>query len=155
MRDMDAPRPRPIRVKAMLVVPNDDFSAHAVALYPPTDENPLGYHRFMGGSLELGEPHAEAVRREAREELGAELTTLRLAEVIESIYTLNGRLDHEIVFMYVGRPDPMPGRDGSSIMEPDGQQFPLVWRPVDDTDESLPLYPDGAADLVRKLAATT
>jgi len=138
----------------MLVVPNDDFTAHAVAQYPPTAENPLGYHRFVGGSLELGEPHAEAVRREAREELGAELTDLRYGDVIESIYTLNGRLDHEIVFLYVGRPDPMPSPGSASVVEPDGEEYPLVWRGVDDADEQMPLYPAGAADVIRRLATS-
>ena len=31
-----------IRVKAMMVAPNDGFSAHAVSLNPPTAENPTG-----------------------------------------------------------------------------------------------------------------
>ena len=47
-----------IRVKAMLIALNDDHTAHAVSLNRPTVENPQGYHRLVGGSVELGESHA-------------------------------------------------------------------------------------------------
>lgn len=51
-----------IRVKAMLIAPNDAFTAHAVSLNPPTAENPNGYHRLIGGSVELGESHRDAIQ---------------------------------------------------------------------------------------------
>ena len=60
-----------IRVKAMVVAPNDALTAHAVTLNPPTKENPDGYHRLIGGGVEFGERHQDAIVREVDEELGA------------------------------------------------------------------------------------
>ncbi len=60
-----------IRVKAMLIAPNHDRTAHAVSLNPPTAEHPEGYHRLIGGGVELGETHRQAILREVDEELGA------------------------------------------------------------------------------------
>ena len=39
----------------MLIAPNDGLTAHAVTLNPPTEENPDGYRRLIGGGVELGE----------------------------------------------------------------------------------------------------
>jgi NADH pyrophosphatase NudC (nudix superfamily) len=60
-----------IRVKAMLIAPNEELSAHAVSLNKPTPENPDGYHRLIGGSVEYGESHLDAIVREVHEELRA------------------------------------------------------------------------------------
>jgi ADP-ribose pyrophosphatase YjhB (NUDIX family) len=58
------------------------------------------FHRPLGGGIEFGEPAAEAVRRELREELGVELTSVELLGVLENIFTAFGRRNHEIVFVY-------------------------------------------------------
>ena len=39
-----------IRVKAMLIAPNLEHTAHAVTLNAPTVENPRGFHRLIGGN---------------------------------------------------------------------------------------------------------
>ncbi|UJP11055.1 NUDIX domain-containing protein [Microbacterium sp. KUDC0406] len=65
-----------IRVKAMLVAPNADGTRHLVSRNASSKENPEGYDRFVGGSVELGETHREAVIREVDEELGAEIRDL-------------------------------------------------------------------------------
>ena len=56
-----------IQVKAMLIVPNADHTAHAVSLNAPTTEDPGGYHRLIGGTVEVGESHRDAIRREVEE----------------------------------------------------------------------------------------
>ncbi|WP_284302542.1 hypothetical protein [Mobilicoccus caccae] len=40
-----------------------------------------------------------------------------------------------------GRLDPMPPPEGATLTEADGTTYPLAWRPFDDADEPLPLYP--------------
>lgn len=140
-----------IRVKAMLIAPDDDLKAHAVSLLPSPLENPKGYHRFIGGGVEFGETHAQAVIREVREELGASIRDLTYLDVVESIYSINGRTGHEIVFMYTGRLEPEPCREGGQLMEGDGSVLPVVWRALDDVDEPLPLYPAAAAALATRL----
>ncbi len=140
-----------IRVKAMLIAPDAEGAAHAVSVCPPSPENPLGYHRLIGGSVEMGETHRAAVIREVREELGAAIRDLTYLDVVESIFTVHGRAGHEIVFVYTGRLDPEPPRDGAALCEPDGTVLPVVWRPLDDADEPLPLYPAPAAALTERL----
>jgi ADP-ribose pyrophosphatase YjhB (NUDIX family) len=140
-----------IRVKAMLIAPDSEVKAHAVSVCPPTHENPRGYHRLIGGGVEMGETHRQAVIREVREELNASIRDLTYLDVLESIYSINGRDGHEIVFVYTGRLDPEPARDGAELAEADGSVLPVVWRPLDDADEPLALYPSAAAALAGRL----
>ena len=140
-----------IRVKAMLIAPDVEGRVHAVSLCPPTPENRLGYHRLIGGSVQTGETHRAAVIREVREELGAAIRDLTYLDVVESFYTVHGWGGHEIVFVYTGRLDPQPPREGAALSESDGTVLPLVWRPLDDADEPLPLYPEAAVALAERL----
>ena len=137
-----------IRVPAMLIAPNEDASAHAVTLNVPTAENPEGYHRLIGGSVEFGETHKEAVRREVHEELGAAVEDLELLATVENIFHIDAVLGHEIVFLYSGRLDPLPAEAGATLTESDGSVVPVVWRSVHDDAEPLPLYPTGTQDWV-------
>lgn len=142
-----------IRVKSMLIAPNDDFTAHAVSLNPPTTENPEGYHRLIGGSVELGETHRDAILREVDEELGATIGDLAFLSAVESIFRIDGTLGHEIVFLYVGRLDPQPALTDASLTEIDGSVVPVVWRPINDQHEPLPLYPSATVDWVRSVSS--
>jgi ADP-ribose pyrophosphatase YjhB (NUDIX family) len=145
-----------IRVKAMLIALNDDLTSHAVTLNPPTQENPDGYHRLIGGSVELGETHRDAIVREVAEELGATIRDLAFVATVENIFRIDGVLGHEIVFLYSGRLDPQPAASAATLTESDGSVVPVVWRrlddTLDDTEESLPLYPAEAMPWIRRLA---
>src|SRR5690606_3322932 len=103
-----------------LIAPNAEGTAHAVSLNAPTRENPGGFHRLIGGSVELGETHSEAIRREVEEELSATIADLRHLGVLENIFEMNGELGHEIVFVYSGRLDPEPPASGAALIESDG-----------------------------------
>jgi ADP-ribose pyrophosphatase YjhB (NUDIX family) len=140
-----------ITVKAMLIAPDAERATHAVSLCPPTPENPLGYHRLIGGTVEVGESHRDAVIREVREELDASIRHLRYLDVVESIFRVDGHAGHEIVFVYTGRLDPQPPREGAELSESDGTVLPVVWRPLHDAAEPLPLYPEGATALTERL----
>lgn len=138
-----------IRVKAMLIAPNADHSAHAVSLNAATAENPGGYHRLIGGSVEFGESHQDAIRREVEEELGAAIEDLVLLTVVENIYTVDGEPGHEIVFLYSGRLNPAPSA-GAYLVENDGTTAPIVWRSITGGGEALPLYPSAAQRWVQR-----
>lgn len=145
-----------IRVKAMVILPSADGTAHAVSRLRPTAENPDGYDRLIGGHVEPGETAREALNREVLEELGVPLAEARLLDVLENIYRINGRLGHEVVFVYAGRladPTVIPP-DGRTFAD-DGDPMPVWWRPMDDTGESHPLYPSGSSELARSLAERT
>jgi ADP-ribose pyrophosphatase YjhB (NUDIX family) len=141
-----------IRVKSMLIAPNDDLTVHAVSLNPPTRENPDGYHRLIGGSVELGESHRDAIVREVQEELGAAIRDLAFLATVENIFHIDGTLGHEIVFLYVGRLDPLPPPTDGFLTEIDGSVVPVVWREISDEDEAIALYPSAAVAWVRSLA---
>jgi len=135
----------------MLIAPNTDFTAHAVSLNAPTKENPDGYHRLIGGSVELGELHRDAICREVAEELGATVANLSLLTTIENIFTMDGELGHEIVFVYSGRLIPEPAAQGATLTESDGTIVPVVWRSISGDGETVPLYPSAVEPWVRKL----
>lgn len=133
-----------IRVKALFIAPHPDGDKHAVSLCPPSAENPGGYYRYVGGSVELGESHEQAVRREVQEELSATIEQLTYLGVCENIFRIDGELGHEIVFIYTGWLDPMPPDEDAQMVEIDGSVMPIHW--VDWSAESvaLPLYPASA-----------
>lgn len=137
-----------IRVKAMLVAPSVDGSRHLVSYNVPTSENPAGYHRLIGGSVELGETHREAIIREVDEELGARILDLTYLGMVENIFRYDGELGHEVVALYSGQLDPPPAADGGTLTESDGSVVPVVWRPFDDGELAVPLYPAGAIDQI-------
>jgi ADP-ribose pyrophosphatase YjhB (NUDIX family) len=58
------------------------------------------FFRLLGGTVEFGEQGAESVRRELREELGAEAEVGRLVATIENLFTHEGQPAHEICFVY-------------------------------------------------------
>ena len=58
------------------------------------------YYRPLGGGIEYGETSREAVAREIREELGAEIENVRLLGVVENIFVYQGEQGHEIVFVF-------------------------------------------------------
>ncbi|MFF5626561.1 NUDIX domain-containing protein [Microbacterium sp. NPDC012755] len=140
-----------IRVKAMLIAPHPDGSRHLVSRNAPTTENPDGYDRLVGGSVELGETHREAIIREVREELDSAILDLVHVGVVENIFRFNGELGHEIVALYTGRLASMPPSEGGALTESDGSTVPVVWRPFDDAQLTVPLYPAAANEWIRDL----
>lgn len=143
-----------IQVKAMLIAPNESFTAHAVSLLPPTAQNPAGYHRLIGGGVEFGETCAEAIRREVREELGARISQLQFLGTVESVFAVNDRPGHEVVALYSGVLDPSPATTDARLTESDGTDVPVVWRSFDESSEALPLYPAAAVAYVHRLPRT-
>jgi len=136
----------------MLIAPSLDFTGHAVSLNSPTVENPGGFHRLIGGGVDLGETHHDAIVREVDEELGAAIQDLAFLTTVENIFRIDDVLGHEIVFLYSGRLEPQPTAKGATLTESDGSTVPVVWRPFDDTGEPLPLYPAAVVPWVRQLA---
>jgi ADP-ribose pyrophosphatase YjhB (NUDIX family) len=101
------------------------------------------YARTIGGGVEVGERTEQALRREIREELGAEIERPHLLGVLENIFTIEGRQQHEIVFVYDAQfADPsfadrhqMPVNEAACIA-------PATWVPLSEFgDDTLPLYP--------------
>jgi 8-oxo-dGTP pyrophosphatase MutT (NUDIX family) len=108
------------------------------------------FYRPLGGAIEFGESSEEALRREMREEVNAELTNLRYLGALENIFTCDGKMGHEIVLVYSAdftnpalyNQDVLMGND-------DGGQIKVLWKPLANfVNGHAPLYPDGLLEMI-------
>lgn len=138
---------RGITPKAICVFRRDDRILVALDLDSTKGER---YARPLGGAIEFGERAEDALRREIKEEIGAELSAPRLLGVFENLFTLEGRQGHEILFVFDAEFVDNALYESATIeaMEP-GWGEPPVWMPLDAfRDGSLPLYPTGLLALL-------
>jgi ribosomal protein S18 acetylase RimI-like enzyme/ADP-ribose pyrophosphatase YjhB (NUDIX family) len=114
----------------------------------------LSFCRPLGGGIEFGETGAQAVVREVREEIGAEVTDVRYVGTLENIFTYLGRPGHEIVLVYDARlvDVSLYQRGVVAGTESGGQPFVASWRPIGSFGPKLPLFPDGLVELLRSKA---
>ena len=107
--------------------------------------------RPLGGGIEFGETSAQAVTREVREEINAEVTQLKLIGTLENIFTYLGVPGHEIVQVYDGEfvDRSLYGLESIAGTESDGQAFQAVWLELEQFSVDLPLFPEGLLDLLR------
>lgn len=106
------------------------------------------FYRPLGGEIEFGERAEEAVRREIREELGAEIEDVRLLMVGENIFTFLGAEGHELVWSFEARftdgsfyaMEVVPCLEGEAAFE-------AHWVPLEAFMRGdFPLFPDGLLD---------
>jgi 8-oxo-dGTP pyrophosphatase MutT (NUDIX family) len=58
------------------------------------------FYRVLGGGVEFGETSHDALQREFREEIQAELTNIHYVGCLENIFMYQGKLGHEIMQLY-------------------------------------------------------
>lgn len=118
------------------------------ALLVSEDADPAGafFHRPLGGHVEFGEYAHDTVLREFREEIGQELTSMRLAGVLENIFQWDGVTQHEIVFIFTAAFADESAYEiaEQSIRDARGTSR-VVWRTPEEAGP--PLYPVGVADM--------
>ena len=138
-----------IRAVALCVVMNGDRVLVRRHLHGSQD--PV-FYRPPGGTIEFGERSIDAVRREVREEIGADLANLRLLACVENLFDYHGDVGHEIVFVYrADFVDPtLDGRETIDGREADGQDFVAVWLPLAAFTSDQPLYPRELLQILRK-----
>lgn len=111
------------------------------------------FYRPLGGGIAFGENSEQALRREIREELGAEIEQPRLLGVLENLFTYERRQGHEIVFVYDARfADPslyrQPGLEGYE--EGIDESFKAIWLSLEAlVRNDPPVYPEGLRELLR------
>ncbi|MFH7428778.1 NUDIX hydrolase, partial [Pseudomonas syringae pv. tagetis] len=79
------------------------------------------------------------------EEIEARINNLNYLGTIENIFTFNGDLGHEVVFVYDAEFVDKSFYDKSSFLgqEDNGATFKLLWKPISDfTNNKLKLVPD-------------
>jgi ADP-ribose pyrophosphatase YjhB (NUDIX family) len=109
------------------------------------------FYRPLGGAIEFGEMSVDTVRRELREEIDAEVKSLRCLGTLENIFTYNGEAGHEIVIVYDGELvdanfymiNPIFGWENG------GLKIRAYWMPLDAFRSGKEiLYPTGLLELI-------
>ena len=92
MNRAETTKPPFIRVIAICLFARDE----QILVFQGFDrEKGANFYRPLGGGVEPGETTEQAIVREMREETGAAITDLRLVDVLENIFTVDGRAGHE------------------------------------------------------------
>jgi len=131
-------------LKAMAVVRRPRDGALLVSEHVDSRDPP--FQRPLGGHVEFGEYALDTVRREFAEEIGQELTGVRLLGVLENIFGWRGGTEHEVVFIFTA------AFAGASAYEFEEQRIldnpdrRVLWRPADAVRP--PLYPAGLTELI-------
>ncbi|MCS6992213.1 MAG: NUDIX hydrolase [Anaerolineales bacterium] len=110
------------------------------------------YYRPLGGRVEFGEYSDQAIAREIREEINAEVTDLCYLGTLENIFIYEGQKGHEIVQVYDGRFVDESLYDKNVIFSVEKTSpFRAVWLDLDKTGPgSPPLYPPGLLELLEE-----
>jgi len=58
------------------------------------------FYRLIGGGIEFGETGAEALKREVKEEIKAEIKNIKYLGIIENIFNFEGKKMHELTLVY-------------------------------------------------------
>ena len=104
------------------------------------------FFRPLGGGIEFGEHSTDTIRREIREEIGAEVEKLVYLGTLENIFTYNNTPGHEIVQVYDGvltdtslyEQAVLPGHEDS------GKTIDILWKHLDEFGPGkATLHPDG------------
>ncbi|TWT25934.1 NUDIX hydrolase [Planomicrobium sp. CPCC 101110] len=108
------------------------------------------FYRPIGGTIELGEPSAETLVREYREELGADVEIHRYVSCLENIYNIQGTVFHEITQLYiVGFEKEELYRKGSFTVTEGGRTTTAKWISIERLrDSETVLYPSGLLELI-------
>jgi 8-oxo-dGTP pyrophosphatase MutT (NUDIX family) len=109
------------------------------------------FYRPLGGSIEFGEHSSIAVKREIKEELGAEICNITFLGSLENIFEGNGKPGHEFVQVYEA--DFAEPRfyqtDSPEAFEDDGSEIKAIWKEIAFFENGeAPLYPNGLLDLL-------
>lgn len=121
------------------------FSAHSGGEGP--------FYRPLGGTIELGEPSAATLKREFKEEIGADIHILRYLDVVENIFTVKGQTFHEISLIYdiEFEENALYEQTDFDVTE-DGKKTRAKWVSLEELSlESTTLYPDGLFDLIMNM----
>lgn len=106
--------------------------------------------RSLGGGIDFGETSQAAVIREIKEELGADITDVKLLGILESIFVYEGEPGHEIVFVYDGRfvDESLYQQQQFTVVE-GKRQYQVGWHTLEDLRrEEIRLVPEAIWDLL-------
>ena len=131
-------------LKAMAVVRRPRDGALLVSEHVDSRDPP--FQRPLGGHVEFGEYALDTVRREFGEEIGQELTGVRLLGVLENIFGWRGGTEHEVVFIFTASFASAAAYEIDEQRIRDNPDRRVLWRPPNAV--SPPLYPAGLTGLI-------
>jgi ADP-ribose pyrophosphatase YjhB (NUDIX family) len=131
-------------LKAMAVVRRPRDGALLVSEHVDSSDPP--FQRPLGGHVEFGEYALDTVRREFAEEIGQELTGVRLLGVLENIFGWRGGTEHEVVFIFTAALAAASAYEIEEQLILDNPDRRVLWRPPNAV--SPPLYPAGLTGLI-------
>jgi len=112
------------------------------------------FYRPIGGAIEFGEYGEQALKREIREEIQAEIKDIKFLTMFENIFTYEGKMGHEIVLVFDGTlVDTSLYEKNLIAPEDNGNQtkFNAYWKSLEEIKkEDRPLYPDGLFNFIEK-----
>ncbi len=116
------------------------------------------FYRPIGGKIEFGERGSQAVARELREEIDAEVRDLKYLGALENIFEYEGAPGHEITLIYGGCfVDERFNRDEFRVrgMNKGRILYEATWVPLEQfrAEPDAPLYPAGLLELLDALSA--
>jgi ADP-ribose pyrophosphatase YjhB (NUDIX family) len=145
-----APSGPRMRVIALGVVVQHDH----LLLGPVLEDGAVKGYRSLGGAVEFGERAADAVVREFREETGRAIAVDELIEVLENLFTHEGRPGHEIVFTFRVRfapGDAPPDLEPVPYVEPGEPAREAIWLPLAEVLGGMhTVYPEGFAEILAR-----
>jgi ADP-ribose pyrophosphatase YjhB (NUDIX family) len=106
----------------------------------------------LAGGVEFGETGEQAIRRELREEIGAETTSVSFLGVLEDIFEWGGNSRHEVFLVYdvTLANDSLYEAERIQVVEDDGETYPAWWRPLSRFRGDERLVPGGLLDLIER-----
>jgi 8-oxo-dGTP pyrophosphatase MutT (NUDIX family) len=113
----------------------------------------VDFWALPGGRGEFGEPTADTVQREMREEIGLEVTVGDLLWVMENFFTYENSAFHELGFYYrMTLPEsfPTPAQQAEFTGTEGGKPLRFRWWPVAEVQD-LRLYPTYFRHALREL----
>jgi ADP-ribose pyrophosphatase YjhB (NUDIX family) len=130
-------------IKAMAVIRRPQDGALLVSVAPDGS-----FQRPLGGHVEFGEYALDTIHREFLEEIGQQLTDVRLLGVLENIFPWQGGTEHEVVFIFSAAFADAAAYDIEEqiIVDDTEPKSRVIWRPAGAV--SPPLYPAGLPELI-------